>query len=78
MPKPNKITLHTVRERFRPMKFIAKDEDNDELSLTLHSECPADKVKLAYLLASLQSAAGTTENSGSTNPVKPEPEKVGL
>jgi hypothetical protein len=54
------------------MKFEARDEDNDELSINMCSECPADKVKLAYLLASLKSAAGTTENSGSTNPVKPE------
>jgi hypothetical protein len=48
------------------MKFVAKDEDNDVLSLTLHSECQGDKIRIAYLLAGLKSAAGTTENSGST------------
>lgn len=62
------------------MRFEARDEDNDDLSLTLRSECPGDKVRLVYMLASLKVAAGMEANSphsGSTNPVKPEPTKVG-
>jgi hypothetical protein len=48
------------------MKFVAKDEDDEVISLTLHSEGQGDKIRIAYLLAGLKSAAGTTENSGST------------
>ncbi|HEY1525004.1 MAG TPA: hypothetical protein VGH51_02095 [Candidatus Angelobacter sp.] len=48
------------------MKFIAKDEDNEVISLTLHSECQGDKVRIAWLLAGLKSAAGADGNAGST------------
>ncbi len=48
------------------MKFVAKDENDEVISLTLRSECQADKIKIAWLLAKLKTAAGTTENSGST------------
>jgi hypothetical protein len=48
------------------MQFVAQDEDNDVLSLSLRSECQADKVKIAWLLAGLKSAAGTDVNNGST------------
>jgi hypothetical protein len=45
------------------MQFVAKDEDNDVLSLTLRSECPSDKVKIVWLLAGLKVAAGMDENA---------------
>lgn len=62
------------------MKFDTHDVTDEAFSLTLRSECPGDMVKLVFLLASLKIAAGMefdSPNSGSTNPKKPEPAKVG-
>jgi hypothetical protein len=50
------------------MKFVAVQDEGDEICLTLRSECQRDKVQLLWQLAQLKNAAGNAENenSGST------------